>query len=238
MPVPVNRRNHVDRPPAILLCDEPAMRERLAATLAATGYPLGAAGRRPARGTPMPLSWNERAVMLVVDLGRDPGDGLDWCRYVRRQRPWVLLCAVVREPDAALEVTALEQGADAVVDATISPRRLAAQLGALARRRGTAGAVEDLALDPLRRRAIVSGRPLELTDAEYELLAVLYRHRGSVITRDELSRELHGRPHDAADRSLDLRVTRLRRKLGDDTQSPHWIRSVRGESYVLLPASA
>lgn len=227
----------MDRPPAILLSDDAPMRRRLSATLAVAGYPQESAGPRPAQGKPLPAAWDEHTVLLLVDLGSDPGDGLDWCRRTRRERPWALICAVIREPDPLLEVTAFEQGADAVVEAAISPRRLAAQLGALARRRGTAGAVDDLALDPTRRRAIVAGHPLDLTDAEFELLAVLFRRRGCVISRDELSLALRGRPHDAGDRSLDLRVTRLRRKLGDDTQAPRWIRSVRGEGYVLLPPS-
>ena len=97
---------------------------------------------------------------------------------------------------------------------------------------------DDLVLDAAHRHAVVDGRHLALTDGEFDLLAVLHRHRGRVVTRDELSLELHGRTCAAGDRSLDLRVTRLRRKLGDDSRAPRWIRAVRGEGYLLLPPSA
>lgn len=228
----------MDNAPTSLFSNDGDVRDRLAAAMAAAGFAPGFIGRLPRHGLSLPPEPAEASRLVMVDLGPDPADGLDWCRLVRNEHPRVLLCAVVRGPDPLLAVTALEQGADAVIHADAGPRELAAQLRALARRRTPPPADADLVLDPTHRRAVVAGRVLDLTDAEFELLAVLFRHRGCVLTRDELSRELRGRPYEAADRSLDLRVTRLRRKLGDDTHAPHWIRSVRGEGYLLLPPPA
>lgn len=233
--------------PVLLLCGETGLRRELTAALAAAGYPPVWAGSRPPRpadlaatltpGPHAPADGAPAPPLLVVDLGAEPGAVLDWCRAARRELPAALLCAYARIADRDLETTALEQGADAVVPGPPDARRLAAQLGALLR--PLAGPdpapADDLRLDSARRVVVAAGRSLRLTDAEFALLAVLNRHRGRVLSRDELSRELRGRPCDAGDRALDLRVTRLRRKLGDDAHCPRWIRAVRGEGYLLLP---
>jgi DNA-binding response OmpR family regulator len=228
--------------PVILLCDHTQLRRDLNTALTAAGFSPAVADRRPSDPSALRLSRPDQAALVVLDLGAEPGDGLDWCRAARLALPGMLICAVTRGPDPVLEVTALEQGADAVISAPLEPRRLAAQLVALMRPLAAMGVATapdaDLTLDGSRRRAVMAGRLLALTDGEFELLAVLHRHRGRVVSRDELSQALHGRPCDAGDRSLDLRVARLRRKLGDDTRAPRWIRSVRGEGYLLLPPDA
>lgn len=219
--------------PVLLVCDDGERRRELEAALCDGGFAPLAALRRPLDAGRLPLA--DGGGLVVLDLGDEPGPALDWCRDARRAWPALVLCAVTRAADRALEVTALEQGADAVVPGPIDSRRLAAQLGALRRPLLAVAPGDDLLLDPKRRHAVIDGRRLPLTDAEYELLAVLHRHRGRVISRDELSEALRGRPCPAGDRSLDLRVTRLRRKLGDDSRAPRFIRSVRGEGYLLLP---
>ncbi|MBK6736286.1 MAG: response regulator transcription factor [bacterium] len=224
--------------PIIVLSNDAETRRDLAAALALAGFGAVAAEKRPATCATLPDRVRHGGALVVLDLGPEPGTALDWCRAARRELPGLLLCAVARGPEAALEVTALEQGADAVVSWPPDPRRLSAQLRAMQRPLRAAMPAGDLALDAAHRHAVVDGRHLALTDGEFELLAVLHRRRGSVVTRDELSLELHGRTCAAGDRSLDLRVTRLRRKLGDDSRAPRWIRAVRGEGYLLLPPSA
>lgn len=95
-------------------------------------------------------------------------------------------------------------------------------------------ALNGLQVEAGARTATLNGRDLALTDAEFDLLMVLMLHAGRLVTRDELSFRLRGLPHDSRDRSLDLRVARLRQKLGDDARRPRFIRSVRGEGYLLL----
>ena len=224
--------------PIIVLSNDAAARRDLAAALALAGFGTVVAEKRPATCAMLPAPARTGGALVVLDLGPEPGTGLDWCRAARRELPGLLICAVTREPGAHLDVTALEQGADAVVSWPPDPRRLAAQLRAMQRPLRAATPSGDLVLDAAHRHAVVDGRHLALTDGEFDLLAVLHRHRGRVVTRDELSLELHGRTCAAGDRSLDLRVTRLRRKLGDDSRAPRWIRAVRGEGYLLLPPSA
>lgn len=222
--------------PILVLGNDDFARRRLVATLTDAGFrEVSGARRPPAGGLPPGIAAGDGA-LVVLDLGPEPADGLDWCRAVRRARPALLICAVTRRPDPALESVALEQGADAVVPWPHDPRRLGAQLQALLRPLRATTADTDLALDPLRRCALVEGRRLALTDAEFDLLRELHRRRGQVVSRDALSQALYGRPCGAGDRSLDLRVARLRRKLGDDARAPRFIRAVRGEGYLLMAA--
>ncbi len=95
-------------------------------------------------------------------------------------------------------------------------------------------AVNGLQVDAGMRTATLDGHDLALTDAEFDLLLVLMLHAGRLVTRDELSRHLRGLPYNGRDRSIDLRVVRLRQKLGDDARRPRFIRNVRGEGYLLL----
>jgi DNA-binding response OmpR family regulator len=94
-------------------------------------------------------------------------------------------------------------------------------------------AANGLQVDAGERTATLNGRDLALTDAEFDLLAILLLHAGRLVTRDELSLRLRGLPYDGRDRTIDLRVVRLRQKLGDDARRPRFIRSVRGEGYLL-----
>lgn len=220
--------------PVVLLSNDAEHRRALVAALRGSGFAPCAGGPRPGEpGGPPPVP---EGGVVVLDLGEEPGPALDWCRAARMAWPALLLCAVARTADRALEVTALEQGADVVVPGPPDARRLAAQLRALRRPTLVEAPVPDLDLDAARRSAIIDGLSVSLTDAEFELLAALHRHRGQLLSRDDLSQALRGRPCPAGDRSLDLRVMRLRRKLGDDPQAPRFIRAVRGEGYLLLPA--
>ncbi|MBK8167135.1 MAG: response regulator transcription factor [bacterium] len=245
--------------PIVLLSNDAEARRELLEALDHAGCAVVAAQRCPPATAPLPASLLGGDAMVVLDLGREPADSLDWCRNARRALPGLLVCAVTRRPReametatrepptleaaaveaaaravAALEVTALEQGAVAVVLWPNDPRRLAAQLRALQRPACAEGAAGDLALDADHCCVVVDGRRLPLSDGEFELLRELHRHRGQVVTRDALSLALLGRPCLAGDRSLDLRVARLRRKLGDSVRTPRYIRSVRGEGYLLL----
>jgi two-component system, OmpR family, response regulator RstA len=92
-----------------------------------------------------------------------------------------------------------------------------------------------LRVNPATRCVSVDGCPVELTDAEFNLLLLFVRQPGRVLSRDDLSVQLRNLPFDGRDRSLDLRVARLRAKLGDDPVHPRFIRTVRGEGYLLLP---
>ena len=91
-----------------------------------------------------------------------------------------------------------------------------------------------LHLDPRTRRATLGTRALELTDAEFDLLLYLNAHAGVQLTRAELARDVCGQHYDPLDRTIDVRIARLRAKLGDDPKAPRWIKSIRGVGYLFI----
>ena len=89
-------------------------------------------------------------------------------------------------------------------------------------------------MDTRNRRATLGGRSLDLTDAEFDLLAYLHDHAGVQLTRTQLALDVCGQHYDTFDRTIDVRIARLRSKLGDDPKNPKWIRSIRGVGYLFL----
>ena len=132
-------------------------------------------------------------------------------------------------------VAGLECGADDYLPKPFDPRELVARVQAILRRRTRpeqdAVSVGDLTLDRSTRAAIFNGTPLILTGAEFDLLELLVRNRGRVLSRDRIIEAMHGVDWDAYDRSIDVLVSRVRQKLGDSAKRPTLIRTVRGAGY-------
>ena len=183
------------------------------------------------------LSGRYDAVLLDLML---PGkDGLDVCRDVRARSdvPIVVLTARGEEAD---RVMGLELGADDYVAKPYSPRELLARIRAVVRRaRGRAGPAREavrvggLLVDPAARRVVLDGREVVLTGYEFALLLALAQRAGRVLGREQLMELARGSADDAFDRSIDVHVSRLRQKLGDDPKRPRLIKTVRGAGYVL-----
>jgi DNA-binding response OmpR family regulator len=189
------------------------------------------------RGQEEALSGRYDAVLLDLML---PGkDGLEVCREVRARSdvPIVVLTARGEEAD---RVMGLELGADDYVAKPYSPRELLARIRAVVRRaKGRAGPaleavrVGGLLVDPAARRVVLDGREIALTGYEFALLLALARRAGRVLAREQLMELARGSADDAFDRSVDVHVSRLRQKLGDDPKRPRLIKTVRGAGYVL-----
>jgi DNA-binding response OmpR family regulator len=183
------------------------------------------------------LSGRYDAVLLDLML---PGkDGLDVCREVRARSdvPIVVLTARGEEAD---RVMGLELGADDYLGKPYSPRELLARIRAVVRRaKGRAGPaleavrVGGLLVDPAARRVVLDGREIALTGYEFALLLALARRAGRVLGREQLMELAKGSADDAFDRSVDVHVSRLRQKLGEDPKRPRLIKTVRGAGYVL-----
>jgi DNA-binding response OmpR family regulator len=168
-----------------------------------------------------------------------PGaDGLSICRGARSRYggPILLLTALGEEQD---EVIGLEAGADDYVVKPVRPRALIARIrNLLARAEGRPRAGErivigELVIDAGTRSAYRAGRAIALSSAEFDLLWMLARAAGAIVSREEIYRSLRGIEYDGLDRSMDVRIVRLRRKLGDDSKAPTLIKNVRGEGYLL-----
>ena len=226
----------------LVVDDDRELRELLHDYLSRNGYEVRAA----ANGAEM---WAQLAAarpdLVVLDLMLPGEDGLSLCRQLRTRSdvPVIMLTARGEETD---RVVGLEIGADDYLPKPFSPRELLARLRAILRRARSAAGSGPAAgqvraihfagwtLD-LRGRHLVSANKVvvALSGAEYRLLIVFLNHPNHVLSRDQLSDLTRGRFTEAYDRSLDVIVARLRRRLGDDGRDPKIIKTVRSEGYVL-----
>jgi two-component system response regulator RstA len=175
--------------------------------------------------------------VVLLDLMLPGVSGIEVCQRLRAQSdvPVIMITARGEEADRVL---GLEIGADDYLPKPFSPRELLARIRALVRRaRGRAGPstrpvkVGDLELDPGARIASLEGRSLELTAYEFSLLYALAERAGRVLSREQLMELARGSAEEAFDRSIDVHISRLRQKLGDDSRRPRRIKTVRGVGY-------
>jgi len=202
----------------------------------------GAAGLKQAQ------EGNYSAIILDVMM---PGmNGMDVLRELRKtsQVPVLMLTALGDEPD---RIAGLEVGADDYLPKTFSTRELLARLRAVLRRSFLSAkaqahhppeddrvAVGPLAIDVAAREATLDGKPLVLTPIEYDMLLALARGVGRVKTREALLLEVAERDFESFDRSIDVHISSLRKKLGDDPKTPKFIETVRGAGYRMRKPGA
>ena len=202
----------------------------------------GLAVQRLFRGDEV-LPWLARNTvdLLVLDLMLPGLDGLAVCRQLRPQHALPVLMLTARGADLD-QVLGLELGADDYVVKPVEPRVLLARIRALLRRpalepglRLRCGALE---LDRAARSVQWQGRALELTSSEFELLVLLVQRAGQVLSRDDILLALRGFDFDGLDRSADVLVSRLRKKLGDEPREPRLIKTVWGRGYLMVQEPA
>jgi len=176
---------------------------------------------------------------IVLDLMLPGRDGIEVTRELRARTdvPIVMVTARGEEADRVL---GLEVGADDYVTKPFSPRELLARIRATVRRvRGQVGPgqstihVGGLVLDPARMTVELDGRPIEVTAYEFAILRALAQRPGRVLSREQLLDVAKGSAELSFDRSIDVHVSRLRAKLGDDSRSPKILKTVRGVGYLL-----
>jgi len=174
--------------------------------------------------------------LVILDIMLPGMDGLAVCRRIRETSrvPIIMLTA---RGDVTDRIVGLELGADDYLPKPFEPRELVARVQAVLRRGGHADdesvRVGPLELNWTKRCASLDGRALQLTTAEFELLGLLVRNRGRVLSRDRIMEAMHGVDWQAFDRSIDVLVSRVRQKLGDDAKRSTMIRTVRGIGYCL-----
>ncbi|HEU4780485.1 MAG TPA: response regulator [Steroidobacteraceae bacterium] len=185
----------------------------------------------------------EKPRLVLLDLLLPGKDGLTICRELRRLHDVPILILTARDTDID-HVIGLEAGADDYVMKPVDPMVLLARVRALMRRseRGATSSERkpDLTLGGLRisetsREVWLQGQPVTLTTQEFELLCLLAHRAGELVSRDEVFRTMRGIDYDGLDRSIDGRVSKLRRKLGDDAAAPTRIKTVWGKGYLLVP---
>jgi|SRR6266478_7187014 len=204
------------------------------------GYETEMAHTGP-EGLEKALKQNFHALILDVML---PGmDGFEVLKKLRHKSdvPVLMLTGRGEEPD---RIVGLEIGADDYLPKTFSTRELLARLRAVTRRStrkpsGEAEGTEEFVAGPLRVRpsarvALLDDEPMTLTPVEFDLLACLAQAKGRVKTREQLLDAMSDRNFDVFDRSIDVHISSLRKKLGDDPKSPRFIRTLRSAGYMLI----
>jgi two-component system response regulator CpxR len=178
--------------------------------------------------------------LVLLDVMLPGIDGFEVLKRIRSESNVSVLLLTARGEDVD-RIVGLEIGADDYLPKPFNPRELLARMRAILRRQDRAPAapagvvrVQDLELDVAARRVLKTGKKLDLTDVEFGLLEALMRQPGAVLSRDELSQAALGRAFDPFDRSLDMHVSRLRRKLGRDGDDEDRVKSVRGVGYQLV----
>ncbi|QTN23085.1 response regulator [Rhizobacter sp. AJA081-3] len=229
----------------LVVDDDPALRELLADYLGASGFVVDTAvdGRQ----------MHERIAQvppdaIVLDLMLPGEDGLSLARELRKSSEVPILMVSARGEEID-RVVGLEVGADDYLPKPFSPRELLARLRALLRRArpaapalapaGSAAASLPVfgpyTLDSAAWRLMRGDTEVPISTAEFQLLQVFVEHPNRVLSRDDLIERLKGYERSAFDRSIDVRVTRLRRRIEADPAHPAYIRTVRGEGYLFNP---
>jgi two-component system, OmpR family, phosphate regulon response regulator OmpR len=220
----------------LVVDDDQRLRELLDEYLTRQGFqvravPDGAAGLAALAETPPAL--------VILDLMMPGMDGLETCRRIRSRSevPIIMLTAKGEETD---RIVGLELGADDYLPKPFNPRELLARMRAVLRRsRGEEGVegevleAKELRLDLGARRVHVGGREIELTSTEFDLLRVLVQSAGRVVPRDGLMERARGTDFAAFDRSIDVHISHIRRKLGDDPRRPRLLKTIRGVGYMV-----
>lgn len=178
--------------------------------------------------------------LVVLDLMLPGLDGFAVCRAIR---PWYkspILMLTAKQSDID-QVLGLELGADDYVIKPVEPRVLLARIHALLRRSQPASTLDShnlefgkLQLSQAAREAYFDGALVELTSYEFDLLWMLAKHAGQTVRREAIHKQIIGREYDGLDRTVDVRVSHLRRKLGDNADTPFRIKTVWGKGYLFV----
>jgi len=184
------------------------------------------------------LAENDRPHLVVLDCSGPGVAGLVLCQEIRALYSG-LLVLVSGYGDERFHVLALGLGADASLSITAGAPLVAANIKALLRRFSPAGQPSvltfgKLTVDTNRRDAFVAGQAVKLSTIEFQLFWYLSQKSGCVVTRDEISLELYHAAYNGYDRNIDLYISRIRQKIGDDSTSPRYLKTVRGVGYQFV----
>ena len=213
----------------LVIEDDQRIREALASGLAGSGHAVRTEATGAAALTAA-VEWQPEVV--VLDLGLPDIDGANVLRMLRGVSEVPVIVATARDDEAEI-VRLLDQGADDYVVKPYSAAQLEARIRAVLRRGGS-GADDDrvqvggLVVQPRGRSATLDGRDLDLTRLEFDLLAHLARRSPDVVTRRELLAEVWRQPYGGADKTVDVHLSWLRRKLGETAAEPRYLYTVRG----------
>jgi two-component system OmpR family response regulator/two-component system response regulator RstA len=179
--------------------------------------------------------------LVILDLGLPGEDGFSICKRLRPRYANPILILTARDDDID-HVLGLELGADDYVIKPVEPRVLLARINALLRRSRAQPRLAhanlrfgQLLINTVSRAVSLNSQPVALSSAEFDLLAYLAEHAGEIQSRATLFQHLYAREYDGADRMLDVRISHLRKKLGEDADSSERIKTIWGQGYLFVP---
>ncbi|MCW6011154.1 response regulator transcription factor [Micromonospora sp. CPCC 205371] len=213
----------------LLIEDDPAIRTPLLRALRERGHAVAAA--HTAMGG-LQTALDERPDLVVLDLGLPDLDGLELLRMLRGVSTVPVIIATARDDEAEI-VRGLDAGADDYVVKPFTAAQLDARVRAVLRRGAgdpdeSAVVVGELRVDPRSREASLGGTALDLTPREFDLLHHLASRAGQVVSKRELLTEVWQVPYGSTDKTVDVHLSWLRRKLGETAQAPRYLHTVRG----------
>jgi DNA-binding response OmpR family regulator len=179
-----------------------------------------------------------RPHIIILDIMLPGMDGFEVCREIRKEYDIPIIMLTARG-EVADRVVGLELGADDYMPKPFEPRELVARIQSVLRRQGNKDAGEreifgELEMNYNSYTARMKGEELELTTMEFEILSILTKNAGSVLDRDTIFEKIKGLDADSFDRSIDVMVSRLRQKLGDDPRKPKYLKTVWGKGYKFM----
>ena len=224
-----------ERAHVLLVEDDDPIARPLAAALAGDGYEV----TRVATGAAALEAVSSRVDAVVLDLGLPDMDGVDVCRRLRDRMPGVLVLILTARSSEADVVVGLDAGADDYVSKPFRLAELLARLRALLRRSAVPAperheavwTIQDVRVDHAARRAWRDGHELDLSPKEFDLLALLVERAGSVVSREDIMREVWDTTWMGSTKTMDMHVSWLRRKLGDPAHDSRYITTVRGVGF-------
>lgn len=223
----------------LLIEDDHRIREALARALAQRGHDI----RSSASGLEgVEEALDEPVELVVLDLGLPDVDGIDVLKMIRSVSSVPVVIATARDDEAEI-VRALDAGADDYVVKPFSSDQLDARIRAVLRRLGSEEdsgpvVIGDLVIEAQAREASLAGKQLELSRREFDLLLFLAQRVGTVVGKREILAEVWRQPYGGADKTVDVHVSWLRRKLGESAAEPRFLHTVRGVGIKLVDPDA
>jgi two-component system phosphate regulon response regulator OmpR len=227
-------------PPLVLIVDDDAeLSAMLVRLLQAEGWTAQAALTAAVAQQAMA---RQPPDVVLLDVMLPDANGLDLCRRWHASHPAIGILMLTARGDPIDRVLGLELGADDYLPKPFEKRELVARLRALLRRKAPAASLPttqwafgNLTIHLIRREALFDGRAIPLTSIEFKLLVELARQPGEAVSREQLSDAVQAGSYRPLDRTVDVQVGRLRRRLGQVAPGSDWIETVRGEGYAFVP---
>ena len=226
-----------DNPTILLVEDDPKLASVVSEYLSQNGFTI----LHEARGDQGARKILEgHPDLVILDLMLPGMDGIEVCRTVRQKYHGPIVMLTARDEDIE-QVVGLEIGADDYITKPVLPRLLLARIRALLRRvqppshRSSLKApieLDGLLINPANRSVTLLGEMVDCTTTEFDLLHLLARHAGEILSRDDIYQALTGIEYDGLDRTVDIKISRLRKLLKDNPDNPKRIKTVRGKGYL------